>query len=338
MHIKKYTLAALVLIVLVGWFVYAFITQESISINFFGIVLPSLAIAIWVIIPLLILYIASVIHMLFYSFLGSLNLRKYEKDYEKIIDAVMEAYLGKENRVHIFKTQKYKLLGSLIDNSVIFPAQEFNIISDNKKLNEVLSAINNIKNGAVCDLKKYSLPASNALIVQNDKNKYKKGDISADDILNAKDKYDIALRREAYVDFVKYAQLDAIQKYKGNMTKGALIEILSRINSDKNTLVISNDILIPFFKDLGLDAKDYIEATKKLSYAMLPEQRIKLFETLSNESDIAMEAYLFTLFDLEMLSPAKDILDLSQSNEYLRFKAYASLKECGKNFNINLFV
>jgi hypothetical protein len=122
------------------------------------------------------------------------------------------------------------------------------------------------------------------------------------------------------------------------MTKGALIEILSRINSHKNTLVISNDILIPFFKDLGLDAKDYIEATKKLSYAMLPEQRIKLFETLSNESDIAMEAYLFTLFDLEMLSPAKDILDLSQSNEYLRFKAYASLKECGKNFNINLFV
>ena len=338
MHIKKYTVAAFILIVLVGWYVYAFITQESMSIDFFGITLPSLSVAMWVVAPLVILYIASVMHMSFYSLLGNLKLRKYEKDYEKIIEAVMDAFLSKENRSHLFKTDKYKLLGSLIDNAIIFPAQEFNVISDNRKLNEVLSAINNIRNGAVADLKKYSLSPSNALVIQNERNRYKKGDISADDILNAKDRYDVSLRKEAYVDFVKNAKLEAIEKYKSYMTKESLLIILSRINADANTIVIPNDSLIQFFKDLELDSNNYIQASKQLSHAMLPEQRIKLFETLSNESDIAMEAYLFTLFDLEMLTPAKDILDLSQPNEHMRFRAYASLKECGKNFNINLFV
>jgi hypothetical protein len=71
---------------------------------------------------------------------------------------------------------------------------------------------------------------------------------------------------------------------------------------------------------------------------MLPEQRMKLFETLSNENELTMEAYLFTLFDLEMLTPAKEILDASQNSDYAQFKAYSSLKECGKHFNINIFI
>ena len=71
---------------------------------------------------------------------------------------------------------------------------------------------------------------------------------------------------------------------------------------------------------------------------MNPEQRIKLFETLSNENENVMEAYLFTLFDLEMLAPANEILETSQNNEYVYFKAYSSLRECGKHFDINLFI
>ena len=70
----------------------------------------------------------------------------------------------------------------------------------------------------------------------------------------------------------------------------------------------------------------------------MPEQRIKLFETLSNEKEEATDAYLFTLFDLEMLAPADEILESSQATEFVHFKAYRALKECNKNFNINLFI
>ena len=338
MHIKRYTIAALILIVLIGWYVYAFVTQDSVSIDFFGTALPSFSVAVWVIIPMIILYAASVIHMLFYSFLGTLRKRKYDKDYERIVDAIVDAYLGKQERSNSFKTDRYKLLGSLVDNATIFPIGEFDANIENKKLKDVLTLINSIRGGEAVELKKYSLKSSNPLVIQNERNRYKKGDISAEDILSDKNKYDISLRKEVYVDFVKYAPLYAIEKYKDALSREALFEILSRVNADQHTLEVSNDSLIALFHDLKLDSKEYIEASKKLSKSMLPEQRIKLFETLSNEGEAATEAYLFTLFDLEMLSPAKEILDISQPNEYLTFKAYSALRDCGKHFDINLFI
>jgi len=338
MYIKRYTIAAFFLIVLVGWYVYAFITKDSVSIDLLGVTLPSLSIAIWVMVPLIALYIASVIHMSFYSFLGSLRLRKYDKDYEKIIDSMVDAYLGKAVRSNTFKTSRYKLLGSLIDNTVLVPNNELSADTSDEKINEVVRLIENINNGEVVDLKKYNLLPSNALVIQNEKNRYIKGDVKAEDILGHSDKYDTALLEDVYTDFVKVATLSNIEKYKDNLNKLALFEILARINADENSLEISNEVLISILNSLELDKADYIKISTTLSKGMIPEQRIKLFEMLSEEKEEAMDAYLFTLFDLEMLAPVKEILDISQDYEYQNFKAYAALRECGKHYNINLFI
>ncbi len=338
MYIKRYTIASFILIVLVGWYVYSFVTQDSISIDLFGINLPSLSIAMWVTIPLVLLYVASVIHMSFYSLIGSLKLRKYEKDYEKIVDAIVDAYLGKENRSHSFKTDRYKLLGALVDHATILPDSELDADIENEKISEVLQLINKIKNGESVELKKYNLPSYNHLAMQNARNKYKNGDLSAEDILSNMSKYDDSLGKEVYVDFVKDAPLYAIEKYKSSLTKEALFIILSRVNADEKTLEISNDSLISLFSDLDLSSDDYMKVSQALSRGMIPELRMNLFETLSAADDTIMEAYLFTLFDLEMIEPAREILENSQSDEYPYFKAYLSLRECGKHFDINLFV
>ncbi len=87
-----------------------------------------------------------------------------------------------------------------------------------------------------------------------------------------------------------------------------------------------------------LDEKELIKASTMLAIGMIPEQRMKLFETISETNEEAMGAYLYTLFDLELLAPADEILDNTQPDEYLRFKAFRALKESNKNFNINLFV
>lgn len=338
MYIKRYTIAAFVLIVLVGWYVYAFITQASIAIDLFGTQLPAMSIAVLVVVPLILLYIASVAHMSFYSFLANLKHRKFEKDYEKTIDAIVDAYLGKENRSHKFKTEKYKLLGAIIDNAIIFPSTEIKEKIDNKKISEVLEVINKIKRGETVNIKKYSLPSTNQLVIQNARNNYISGNITNYDILSNSDRYDVSLCKEVYIDFVKTSSLLAIEKYKKFLTKDALFEILARVNSNENTLEISNESLIELFNTLDLSSNDYINISKSLSKNMIPDQRIKLFDTLSNQNEDITEAYLFTLFDLEMLVPAKEILNSSQENEYKRFKAYSSLRELGKRFDINLFI
>ncbi|UCM99292.1 hypothetical protein LCX93_07030 [Sulfurimonas sp. SWIR-19] len=339
MYIKRYTIAALVWMGLVGWYVYAYVTQENMSIDLFGIPMPSLSIALWVIIPIFILYLASVAHMTFYSIIGNFRLRKYEKDYEKLINAVIDAYLGKKERNYTFKTDRYTLLGTLLQNSEMHPVGEIIGKINNEKIEKVLRIIQDVKNGEVVDLKPYNLPSDNELVIQNERNRYKKGQISAENILTNCTKYDDSICKEVYVDYVKTAPLSGIEKYKSFLTKEALHVILSRINADENILKISNEVLIDLFKKLDLSKKDYIEISSILSKGgMIPEQRIKLFETLSEEDEDAVDAYLYTLYDLEMIAPANAILDNSQPDEYQNFKAYRALKECGQNFSIDMFL
>ncbi|MCD6173762.1 MAG: hypothetical protein J7J96_08275 [Sulfurimonas sp.] len=336
MHIKRYTIASFILIALMGW--VGTFSDQSVTINVFGVVLPPLSIAFLVMIPMFFLYIASVAHIAFYSIIGSFKLRKYEKDYEKIIDSIVDALLGKENRNYIFKTPRYKMLGSLVDNTTIFPNTLDSASIEDEKIRKTVKIIEDIKNTKIVDMKKLSLPIDNSLVIQNERNRYKSGDVKAEDFLGYPDKYNKQLLTEIYVDFVKTASLTAIESYKTFMNKEALFNILSRVNSDENTLVISVESLIELFKMLELDTKDYLDISILLSSGMIPEQRIKLFETISDEKDEAMDAYLFTLFDLEMIAPADTILEISQPDEYLNFKAYQALREHHENFNINLFI
>ena len=338
MYIKRYTIASLLLMLLVGWYVYAYVTQGSIGIELFGIVLPSLSIAMWVVVPLIVLYVASVLHMSFYSMLGGFKVRKYDKDYEKIIDAIVDAYLGKAERNHFFKTPRYQLLGELLNKTTLFLKGEVAPNTDNAKINDVIKAVDSIKNGEVADLKSYNLKSVNPLVVQNERNRYKKGDVSSEDILAHSNKYAKELCEEVYTDFVKTKSVSSIEKYKEFLTKESLLVILARINADENNIEISNEALMVLFSTLDLVLRDYIEISIALSHGMIPEQRMKLFEILSTDKEEAMDAYLYTLYDLEMLAPANDILDISQADEYQNFKAYRALKECNKHFSIELFI
>ena len=338
MHIKRFTVASLLYIAFIGWYMSTFVTDGTTSINLLGVVMPSLSNSIWVMLVLLVLLIGSIAHMSFYAVVATLHLRKYEKDYEKIIESISDAYLGKENRLHLFKTPGYRMLGALIDNSTVFPNNIMSEGIEDEKIRTTLKLIEDIKNGEVVDLKKLDLSINNPLVIQNDRNRYQNGSVGVKEFLSHPDKYNAGLLSEIYVDCVKTAPLNEIEAYKSLITKEALFNLLTRVNADENTLVISNESLISLFDMLELNTQDYLDIAASMSCCMIPEQRMKLFETLSEKNDAAMDSYLFTLYDLEMLAPADAILDISQADEYLNFKAYRALRESDQHFNINLFV
>ena len=338
MYMKRYTIAILILIAMIGWVVYSNTAEMTVTMDIFGVVLPTTSVTVLVVVCLVILYVASVLHMSFYSLLATFKLRKYTKDYDKFVDAIIEAFLAKKERSHVFKTPRYQLLGSIVDNSTMFPTQTLGATTQNEKLDAVLKDIKEIRDGSVVDLKAYNLKAENALVVQNERNRYKKGDLTAENILNHSSIYSATFVSDIYTDYVKTASYSSIEQYKEFLTKESLDIILSRVNSTEHTLKISNEALILLLNTLDLDADELVQTSITLSATMIPEQRIKLYETLSESRTDAIEAYLYTLFDLEMLSPASELLDNTQANEYLNFKAYKALKDGGNNFNINLFV
>ena len=117
MYLKRYTLGTLALMLFVGWYISQYLGySQSESISFFGVNLPALPAAVLILLPVFVLYIASVFHMFYYSVKNFLNLRNYKKDYGMLVDMIMDELLNKDHHYN-FKTQPYRLLASVLENT-----------------------------------------------------------------------------------------------------------------------------------------------------------------------------------------------------------------------------
>ncbi len=337
MYIKRFSIAAFILMGLIGSYFYVSFPNEHLAVDILGVHSATLPIAFWVVLPMVLLYLATIAHMLFASIVGSFNLRKYRIDSETFEDSIRDALLGRIERHNSYKTDRYSLFGKVVDNS------QLHLIKDvpetgSEKLDETIAIVTKINAGEYVDLKKFYLSKANPLVQKNNMNAYNAGDIAEEKILNNVDDYLDELVSLAFTNYAKTAPLTQIEKYKAHLTKPVLFKIVARVNAVENTLDISIDSLIALFKEVTLQKEDYINLSATLAEHMLPDERIKLFKNLSDEVELATAAYLYTLFDLEMIAPAEDILENSQPDEYIYFKAYKALKDCHKNFPIELFI
>jgi len=337
MYIKRYSIAAFILMGLIGAYFYISFPTETLSISLLGINTASLHIAVWIVSAMALLYLATLFHMLYYSIVGSFKLRKYRKDSEAFSDSIADALLGRIERQHTYKTDRYALFGKVVDNAKLSILNTIEKTGD-EKLDKVIEIVNAIDAGETVELKKYRLSKENPLVQKNDFNTYSNGEISEEQILNNADNYADKLVSLAFTNYAKTAPLSLIEKYKSFINKEVLFKVVARVNADENILDISTDSLIALFGEVELSQDDYINLSATLAENMLPDERIKLFAKLSENSDIATPAYLYTLFDLEMIAPAEEILENSQADEFVYMKAYKALRDCNKNFPIDLFI
>lgn len=336
MQLKRYTIASFIFILLVGIATYS-IDSDAISFDLLGIHFPNLPIAFWVVVPVALMYFASILHMAFHALLGNLKLRKLNRDNEKMVDALRDALLGVSDRNYVFKSDAYKLMGKVIDNSLILPYESLREVGE-EKIDEALSLLRDVKDKKKVDIKKFHLANSTSLAIENNLNRLERGELGADDVLSRADTYGDIVASKAYESYVKTASVGSVLKYKQLFKMSSLIDFVKRINNDQNGIEISNDELISLFKSLKLASNDYIDLSIAMSKNMLPEQRIRLFETLSETNDEAMEGYFYTLYDLQMVDTANEILNNTSKDDYVIFKAYRDLKRANKHYNIALFL
>jgi len=337
MYMKRYSIAAFILMGLVGAYFYITFPNEHFSVTILGITFASLPLAFWVVVSMAVLYIATISHMIYYSIKGAFSLRKYRKDAETFEDSLKDALLGRIERHNHYKTDRYSLFGKVVDNARLELVNEIRS-TGSEKLDETIDMVSKINAGTYVDLKKYYLSKENPLVKKNDINAYNAGEIAEEKVLNNAADYSDELVALAFTNYAKTAPLSQIEKYKAFLTKPVLFKIVARVNADEHTLDISIDSLVALINEVELQESDYINLSATLSEHMMPDDRIKLFKTLSDDKDVATPAYLYTLFDLEMIAPAEEILENSQPDEFIYFKAYKALKDCHKNFAIDLFI
>ena len=162
MYLKRYTVAAFILMALVGSYFYISFPNEKLAVAVLGVNLPSLPIAIWVVLAMFVLYLSTVGHMLYYSLVGSLKMRKFRKDSETFLNSVSDALLGRIERSHTYKTERYTVFGKVLDASRLEVLKDVTETGD-EKIDQIIDLVKKINNGVYVDLKKYRLSGQNPL-------------------------------------------------------------------------------------------------------------------------------------------------------------------------------
>ncbi len=336
MQLKRYTIASFIFILLVGIAAYS-ISKDTLSFDLLGIHFPNLPIAFWVIVPVALMYFVSLLHMLFHALMGSLKLRKFDRDHEKMVDALRDALLGVNGRNNTYKSDAYKLIGKVIDNSQIIPYETLRETGD-EKIDEALRILRDVKEKKKVDLKKFHLANTTSIAIANNLNRLERGELGAEEVLSRAESYGDIVSAKAYESYVKSASVGSVMKYKKFFNVVSLCQFVERINSAENGIEMSNDELIALLKTLKLTPDNYIDLSIAMSKNMIPEQRIRLFELISEQCDDAMEGYFYTLYDLQMIDTANEILSNTSKDDYLIFKAYRDLKRANKHYDIALFL
>lgn len=336
MQLKRYTIASFIFMIVTGIITYS-ITTHTASFDLFGIHFPNLPIAFWVVVPVALMYFVSLLHMLFHTFMGSLKLRKLDRDNNKMIASLADTLLGVNGRNNTYKSDAYRLMGKVIDNSLLMPYETLREVGD-EKIDEALRVLRDVKEKRRVDLKKFSLDKTASVVIENNLNRLERGELTSDEVLSHIDTYGNVVAARAYESYVKTASVGSILKYKHLFCVSTLCQFLERVNGATYGIEMTNEEIVLLLGNMTLIAQDYVDISIAMSKNMIPEQRIRLFEMLSESNDDAMEGYLYTLYDLQMIDTANEILTNTAKDDFLIFKAYRDLKRANKHYDIALFL
>jgi len=334
MGLKKYIGFGLFFIILLGLYVYSF-EGGKYTLNVVDVPI-SLPIAIWIILPVVMLFFASVGHLMFYGAKNILNLRRIKKDAEKFTLAAKEALLGKEIQAE-YKSEFFKLPGAILPllNSDPYKAKKYRIYNDD--VQDILETKERIENGEVVDLSKYSLKPANPNVLKNALNQLDKDRNYATKILEKCDSKDVC--KIAYEKYATYATMPELLKYDMLPSRKVFDILIERIGKEEDGLELSDDEIISYVKSLEYERDDFTALLKKLRVKMLPDRLVGLAEKFSNEfPHEAGEGYLYVLFELQMMDDAREFLENAQEDEYQKFNYLLFLRNQGRNFDIELFV
>ena len=169
MKTRRFFLYSIIYIGIIWLVIFSFINQNY-ALNILGYSLD-IPIATWVVLPLILFAILALFHMSYYGFKIYLEGRTMRNDAQIYNVLAKEIYLGLESNKD-FKTDLFNA-SSEVTKSL---SPWLNLGKPNFENSDLKAAYElcfEVKNGKVCDLKKFKLLKSNPLYIQNEKNKIK---------------------------------------------------------------------------------------------------------------------------------------------------------------------
>ena len=292
-----------------------------------------LPIAVWIIVPLVILFIATIGHILFYGLINVFKQRAINKDKETMITLIKSNLLEK-NPPKRFKTKAFKELSAVV-SQLKLNVKSDTFTSSDSDLNSLIANIQDIKAGKHVVAKSLKLNEMSELANQNLINKVNEQPDFSVDVLKKVENYAPNVVRQSFINVINEKSMTTIKKlYKNVKLDKDLARRLFEKDAANNEFGFSSEEISKIVKDLQYTTEDYLALARNYESILQPDQIIALFEKLSEEIDASTPAYLHVLFEYEMIDKVREIVDATPEGEFTSFKALLDLKDAGKHYDL----
>lgn len=330
MKLGLYTFAALTLILLTGAFVYT-LELGSYRLDLLNITLP---VTIWVVLPALLLFIFTILHMLFYGLRNYLKIKKWTKDTETLEDAFYWSLVNEP------KEQKYAM-DEMRNSAVILGKSNLDVLDNveglTPRLAKVVNIINKIQSGEYIDLKEEKMAkvfnAGNPILVKNRLNRLESDEKFVEGVMKATSDYSEDVQKEALKIFAQRSDFEEARKYSKVFDVENFLAMLHRVSAEDD-LKLNRDILSTFIEDLNLKCDDFIKVAEVTKKYFKPDENLMLFKEFQEKNEKAQNAYLYLLFEYELIDQVGAFLNEQDDDEFMKFRALYELKKQNSKYKL----
>lgn len=330
MKLGLYTFAALTLMALLGAFVYT-LELGTYRLELLNISLPITA---WVILPALLLFVFTIGHMMFYGVRNYFQIKKWKRDTDTLEDALYWSLVN-EPKAQKFVMDEVSASASLLSQSTLNVKDTVEGLSP--RLSRVVNMIQKINNGDYVDFKEEKMSKvfhdGNPILIKNRLNRLESDEKFVEDVMKNASSYSKEVQREALGIFAQKTNFEKARKYSKIFDVENFLVLLNRVNAEDD-LGLTQDALAPFVEDLKLGCVDFIKIAEVTKKYFKPDENLALFHRYQKENDKAQNAYLYLLFEYELLDQVNAYLEEQEENEFVKFRALAELKHQNAKYKL----
>lgn len=329
MKLKYYVLMGVIYIASVFGGLY-YINSDEYTLNDLGISLP---IPVWIVLPLVVFFLLSIMHMMSVAVLQAVRRYRFKRDYAKLVNQIFQQMMFHDVKSRPYSDAKFKELSDIISKFVLIPKLDSKD-SNNREIDEMFDNFRNINKGSVVTIN--NINSQHPYFLINLKN-------MSSDYHNAYNILSMKLENSCYVDCaeINYMAWDALMQSDNKKLINKVLandvifcfEVAKKVllfQSDR--LVLSSDVIVEVLKKSSLSSKQYLELIFIIRDKLKPENIqfwLDVYDRMSKLDEKSVFAYFYLLLEVGKTDEAKYLKSQFPREEYLSISAYMDLKDRG---------
>jgi len=337
MRIGLYFFSSLILTGIIGAYIHS-LELGTHTQRLFGIVFDNVPISVWLVLPMLILLFFTLMHMMFYSMKNYFGIKKWSKDATTLQDALYWSILKEPKELKFIK-KEIRSSAVLLKKATINVSGSVEGVSE--KVADALALIKDIERGEYIDLKERKLEKKiskqNPIFIQNTLNRLDVDPKFVEEVLLSSESYSKETVTKALALFSAKESFFKAKKFVKLFEVDNFFVMLKRA-TDGEDIGMSEDMLRFFINELPFACAEYMRLARLTVRKLSPDQNLRFFRALQKSDENASSAYLYILFEYEMLDAIEEYLDENGDHEFTRYRALYTLKRNDSKYKMDSLI